>query len=354
MSFPPRLSLTITNACNLRCKMCGQWSETGYVRKSGHSQAEMRLPDWKRLVDEAAAHGVSWVLVRGGEPFLFPGIIELLEHLREKGISTSIDTNGTLLKQYAADLVRLGDIHLTISVDGPEEVHDAVSGVKGCFRRIEEGLAVLRDLEETSGRTAPRVICFTISPHSLGGLGDMPEVARRLSIPMIHIVPYYYFPEAVGKRYEEELASLDCRAFSWRGFQHEDSGVDFEEFLRQYRKYKATLGSVGSFPFMSLSEDQYRTWFRDATTPLDSPECWNLDGLVDIQPDGEANFCVDYPDYSFGNVRSATIEELWNGERAARFREFRRKRPLAVCHRCGAKYISAGDALTSCKNEPEA
>lgn len=334
--------------------MCGQWSETGYVRKSGHSQAEMLLADWKRVVDEAAAHGVSWVLVRGGEPFLFPGIIELLEHLREKGISTSIDTNGTMLKQYAADLVRLGDIHLTISVDGPEEVHDAVRGGKGCFRRIEEGLAVLRDLEGTSGRTVPRVICFTISPYSLRGLGDMPEVARRLSIPMIHIVPYYYFSEAVGKRYEEELAGLDCRAFSWRGFQHEDSGVDFEEFLRQFRKYKATLGSVGSFPFMSLSEDQYRTWFRDATTPLDSPECWNLDGLIDIQPDGEANFCVDYPDYSIGNVRSATIEELWNGERAARFREFRRKRPLAVCHRCGAKYISAGDALSSDKNKPGA
>jgi organic radical activating enzyme len=33
----------------------------------------------KCLVDEMASHGVSWVLVRGGEPFLVPGIIELLE-----------------------------------------------------------------------------------------------------------------------------------------------------------------------------------------------------------------------------------------------------------------------------------
>jgi MoaA/NifB/PqqE/SkfB family radical SAM enzyme len=57
--------------------------------------------------------------------------------------------------------------------------------------------------------------------------------------------------------------------------------------------------------------------------------------------DGPANFCVDFPDYSIGNVKAASIEELWNAGPAARFREYRRKRPLAVCHRCGAKYMSA-------------
>ena len=65
-----------------------------------------------------------------------------------------------------------------------------------------------------------------------------------------------------------------------------------------------------------------------------------LDGLLDIQPDGEANFCVDFPDYSIGNVRLSSIEALWNGERAERLRAYRRHKPLAVCHRCGAKYIS--------------
>ncbi|MGA3058459.1 MAG: radical SAM protein [Candidatus Limnocylindrales bacterium] len=342
MSFPQRVSLTITNACNLRCRMCGQWSETGYIRASGQRQPGLQLADWKRLVDEMADHGVSWVLVRGGEPFLFRGIMELLGYLRAKGLPTSVDTNGTFLRDYAADLVSLGDIHLTISVDGPEEIHDATRGVKGSFKMIEEGLAALRDAEEAGGRTIGRSICFTISPYSLQGLGDMPEVARRLEIPTISIDPYYYFPEAVGRRYEQELRDhLGCRAFSWVGFQHEDSGVDFEEFRRQLGKFRATLGSVKVFPYMDFSEDDYRTWFADATTPVGSPECWAIDDLIDIQPGGEANFCVDFPDYTLGNVRSSTIEELWNGERADRFREYRRQRPLAVCHRCGAKYMSA-------------
>ena len=96
------------------------------------------------------------VLVRGGEPFLFPGIIELLEYLLEKGIATSVDTNGTMLERYAADLVRLGDVELTISVDGPEAVHDAVRGINGSFRRIEHGLIALRAEEEEAGKKVRR------------------------------------------------------------------------------------------------------------------------------------------------------------------------------------------------------
>jgi MoaA/NifB/PqqE/SkfB family radical SAM enzyme len=321
--------------------MCGQWSETGYIRALGHGGAPLPLSDWKRLVDEMVAHDVSWVLVRGGEPFLVPGIIELLEYLRAKAIPTSVDTNGTMLKKYAADLVRLGDVELTVSVDGPEAIHDAVRCIPGCFRQIEEGLDELHRFEVACGRTVARSICFTISRYSYRGLGDLPEVARRLGIPTILIVPYYYVPEAVGKRYEAELNTLGCRAFSWRGFQHEDSGVDFDEFQRQLRKFNETLGSLKVFPFLHLSEDDFRTWFSDATTPVGSEECWIVDDLLDIQPNGEANFCVDFPDYSIGNVKDSTIEELWNGEAAERFREYRRKQPLAICRRCGAKYMSA-------------
>ncbi len=49
---------------------------------------------------------------------------------------------------------------------------------------------------------------------------------------------------------------------------------------------------------------------------------------------------MDFPDYCFGNVRESTIEEVWNGKAAERFRERRRSGPLPVCHRCGAKYMS--------------
>lgn len=342
MDFPKSISLTITNACNLRCQMCGQWSQEGYMHARKESlRQELALADWKRLVDEAAAHGVSSILLRGGEVFLFPEIITLLEYINANGIFVSIDTNGTLLGKHAEDLVRIGGIHLTISVDGPEEIHDRVRGVPGCFSRIRENVALLHALEKSSGRQLSKSITFTISPYSYKGLGAMPDVTRSLSINTVCIVPYYYVPEEVGKRYERELqAAFGCPAFSWRGFHHEDSGVDVDALQDQLDQFLATLGDVYSFPYMPLSGDEYRTWFGDPTTPVGPTRCTNVEKLIDIQPNGDANFCVDFPDYTIGNVKEATIKALWNGERAARFRAYRREKPLAVCYRCGAKYMS--------------
>ncbi len=61
---------------------------------------------------------------------------------------------------------------------------------------------------------------------------------------------------------------------------------------------------------------------------------------MDIQPNGEANFCVDFPDYSFGNAKGSGIEEVWNSRESESFRVYRRQHSLAICYRCGAKSIS--------------
>lgn len=271
---------------------------------------------------------------------MFPGIVEFLEYIHASGMFISIDTNGTMLKQFAKDIIQIGNMHLTISVDGPEPVHDAVRGVPGTFQRIKEGVARLAELEMQGGNRISRSICFTISQYNYRSLGGMPDVARSLGLTSIAIVPYYYFPAVVGQRYAEELHSLGCKAFSWNGFHHEESGVDFIEFQRQYRQYLATLGDVDSYPYMPFNEEQYRVWFSDTQTPVGYSDCMNVEKLVDIQPDGSVNFCVDFVDYSFGNVKAASLETLWNSEKAEAFRLYRRNHPLAVCYRCGAKYMS--------------
>jgi radical SAM protein with 4Fe4S-binding SPASM domain len=247
-----------------------------------------------------------------------------------------------MLKTYAAEIVHIGNIHLTVSVDGPQEIHDQVRGVEGCFERIREGLAQLDEIESGSSQKISRSICFTISRYSYHGLGAMPDVARSLGINSVAIVPYYFVPEHVGKEYENELQThFGCPAFSWRGFHHADSGVEIDSFLEQYRTYLSNLGGIHNYPYMAFSEDDYRIWFGDPTTPVGIGHCPNVERLIDIQPQGKANFCVDFPDYEIGNVMDATIEALWNSERAQRFREYRRKQPLAICHRCGSKYMSA-------------
>ena len=308
---------------------------------SGDPRKELGLDSWKRLVDELAAHGIGHVLLRGGEPFLFPGIVELLDYIISRNIAVAMDTNGTLLGRYAEDLVRLEHIHLTVSVDGPEDIHDQVRGVKGCFGMVRDGLARLAECERKRGIALSKAICFVISPDSVCGLGAMPDVARQLGIKTIAIVPYYYVTGAQGNEYERILRErFGCAAYSWRGFRHEQSGVDFDIFREQFRAYTAGLNGIVSYPYMAFQEDEYRAWFADSVTPVGPARCMNVERLLDVQPNGDANFCVDFPDYVIGNALTSTLAELWNSERAERFRACRRSGPLPVCHRCGAKYMS--------------
>jgi radical SAM protein with 4Fe4S-binding SPASM domain len=301
----------------------------------------LTVADWKRLADEVADHGGGGILLRGGEPFLFPGIRELLDHIASRGLFISIDSNGTRLEPFADDLVRIGRVHLTVSVDGPEEIHDEVRGIPGSFRKLAQGVASIREAEKRQSKTIGVSLTFTISPWSYGGLGALPDVARTLGIQALCIVPYYFVPEHLGREYERELREeLETPAFSWRGFHHETSGVDPDLFLERLRTYRQNLGTLTDFPYLPLTEDEYRTWFTDPVSPVRPPACTNVERLIDIQPTGEANFCVDFPDYSMGNVRESTIEKLWNGERALRFRERRREKLLSACHRCGARHMS--------------
>jgi len=342
MDFPKFISFTVTNACNLRCKMCGQWSEDGYIKnktKCPDTGTIMKLEDWKRLVDEITNYKIRFILVRGGEPFLFPGLIELLKYINSKGIFISLDTNGTMLDKYAQELVNIGNMHITFSIDGPEKIHDDVRDLKGSFKKTKENIILLHKLDKE--HKISKSICFTISKFSYKGLGEMPDVARSMNIESVNIVPYYYVPAEIGNKYEKELKdNFDCPAYSWKGFHHDDSGVDFDIFVKELRKYKTSLNGIKDDPYLPLTEEEYRLWFNNSTDLIGSSECKNIESLIDIQPDGEANFCVDYPDYSFGNVYRSTIKELWNSQKAEKFREYRHQKPLAVCYRCGGKYIS--------------
>ena len=71
MNFPEIVSFTVTNTCNLRCRMCGQWSAEGYIKNNAiDRRSHMKLEDWKCLVDEITHYKIRFILLRGGEPHI--------------------------------------------------------------------------------------------------------------------------------------------------------------------------------------------------------------------------------------------------------------------------------------------
>jgi 7-carboxy-7-deazaguanine synthase len=89
-----------TSGCNLRCSWCDtpytSWNPEG-DELSVHAILE-RAQEYK-----AARH----VVLTGGEPMIAPGIVELSERLRARGMHITIETAGTVFAPVACDLMSI-------------------------------------------------------------------------------------------------------------------------------------------------------------------------------------------------------------------------------------------------------
>jgi MoaA/NifB/PqqE/SkfB family radical SAM enzyme len=340
--FPKIVTLTVTNSCNLRCKMCAQWSGEGYMlqqNKNSFDAATIPLDRLLKVVDEIKEYG-AFLIIRGGEPLLYPHIRHLLEYIKLKKVPLSLETNGVFLNKYAELLVKIKIDNLTVSLDGPENIHDYVRGVDGTFVKIRDGIEEITKYEKSYGYKIHRGLACTISGYNYLGLSAMPDVMRSLGFDNICIIPYTFISQEQGLAYEKLMREqFACKAFSWRGFHHEESGVDIEQFLTQLGQFKSNLKSLELYPYMSFTNDEYREWYAKSNTTVHQTECNNINGLVDVQPDGNVNFCIDFPDYAIGNVLKSTLYKIWHSERARKFRETRSKGEMPICYRCSSKYL---------------
>ena len=141
-------------ACNLNCEYCF------YLEKQALFGAgeQYRMPE-----DVLAAYITSYITAQptpivefvwqGGEPTLlgidfFRKVIELQRpFLKQKTISNSLQTNGTLLTDEWCAFLKKNGFLVGISLDGPQEIHDRYRrdrAGKGSFDNVMRGLRLLQ------------------------------------------------------------------------------------------------------------------------------------------------------------------------------------------------------------------
>lgn len=111
-------TITLTRNCNLRCSFC-------YAKKTKYIPSEnMDYNDLKRVIDFCDDAGVKFLVFTGGEPSMYPGIIDILKYIRTKKnkMVTALATNGIILKdfQFCKDLIDNGVEYIDISLKGKD------------------------------------------------------------------------------------------------------------------------------------------------------------------------------------------------------------------------------------------
>ena len=141
--FPPRLWVYSNFHCNLACSYCVVASSPGARKRV------LGLDRFRALVDEAVDEGFAELYVTGGEPFVEPDIVAMLEYASDR-LPTVVLTNAMLFSgRRRAELARLAgraNLVLQSSVDGARPAtHDAWRGA-GSWAKAMEGLAYAREL----------------------------------------------------------------------------------------------------------------------------------------------------------------------------------------------------------------
>ncbi|UCF09067.1 MAG: radical SAM protein [Thermoplasmata archaeon] len=132
---PPVLILSITSRCNLQCVGCyaGAVGITPDVDSEGKLKTLVELPreQWRKIITEASELGVFAFVIAGGEPFMFPGLIELCQEFKNRLFI--IITNGLAISEDDFKrLKRSTNIAAIVSIEGDSKITDARRG-KGVY-----------------------------------------------------------------------------------------------------------------------------------------------------------------------------------------------------------------------------
>lgn len=151
LSAPVTITWEVTLGCNLHCDHCLSGSGPGHQRPN-----ELTTDEALEFVDQLDEMDVFQVNIGGGEPFVRPDIMALLDALTDRGISTCVSTNGTRLDEATLDrLEAMEPLFLQVSMDGLRAENDAIRG-EGVYDRVVDSLERLE--ERDIGTTVNTVV----------------------------------------------------------------------------------------------------------------------------------------------------------------------------------------------------
>ena len=141
---PANGSIELLPLCNMNCDMC-------YVRLSREEmerQGRLRTADeWLEIGRQMKEAGVLFLLLTGGEPFLYPDFRKLYLGLREMGMILTINTNGTLIDEDLAEFFgKYKPRRVNITLYGTdEETYADLCHYPGGFEKTLRGIRLLRE-----------------------------------------------------------------------------------------------------------------------------------------------------------------------------------------------------------------
>jgi MoaA/NifB/PqqE/SkfB family radical SAM enzyme len=185
---PEHVYFSLTNRCNLRCKMC-EISKNSTVEES-----ELSTNKVKDTIIQIRDMGINHIIFSGGEPLLRKDLVEIIRFAHENNIQmVDLITNGTMLDGVIVkELIEAGLNHMGISIDGLSQTSSNIRG-QGVFEKVINNINNLNLYKSKYGRHSPSVgINFTIMGENIQDMLPMVDLAKEMKCLFISFQPVLF------------------------------------------------------------------------------------------------------------------------------------------------------------------
>ncbi len=296
---PHAAHLITTFRCNLKCVGCGSW------KVQEHN--DLTTAEWLGVFRQLRSLDIVKVL--GGEPFVRKDIVHLLAGVRDEidPYILQLTTNGMLTRKTVEAIEAVGwpGLQLRISVDGTEKTHDAMRGVEGSWKLVDKTVRALAELRGKHGFSFG--INFAVTDDSIQDFEAMIAYADRYGadlIPGVNVDPFLVGTVPPEVRQQEVILLSDP----------EEGLKRIEDHRAGYRRELPLIDHLVS-KFMV-----HRTFERQIRHKEPRFVCRELRDLLYMLPNGDVVRCgLDHD--PVGNVREASFDDIWYGERMKTYRQ---------------------------------
>ena len=334
-----------TMRCNLHCEFCYVGD---ILNIEGEWRQELSLDALSKAFPEKSGLQVS---LTGGEIFMRKDIMSVLDLFQAKGYACGyLTTNGTIITEERAealaDLAARGFLkHISVSVDGPKDLHDAARGLKGTFERTTQGLQRLQAAAKKKGAPLRVSINTTVAHESLEALDRMVDVAEELGVDasgLNHLM--FSTPEEVAETVKI-IGARDASVIAT--FVTQDPGLDVARVREKVgalaRKCKERNVLFDYRP--KVHEPLMDSYYTPGTKM--NGRCLYPFLHARVSFSGKVYFCP-FIRVEVGDLADSSLEEIWNGETFVGMRKKLLEHGIfPVCRRCCKVELSPEPAVAT-------
>ncbi|WP_269848360.1 radical SAM protein [Methanosarcina horonobensis] len=191
------LSHGVNANCNMRCKFCEYWKETG---------KEPPRDEVFRLLDNAKKFGIGVYNAWTTEPLLRKDLPLIMAHAKELGMVTSMVTNGKLLYERVEELEDVD--YLSVSVDGTKSYKEIR---RMDFETLLKGLRKAIEVRKLQKQENPILMNCVLTGKNLDDIETLILLAEKLDVK-VSFEPVHEFP-GISQEIWSEIGIRDKEKF---------------------------------------------------------------------------------------------------------------------------------------------